>query len=209
MNRKLRLIAGILLFVAANTRAGDSRVLLLPKLRPGQVIHYLIRFRSAKVVRTESHVAAPMAPDSAQTDASSLLRIEILDAQKADGKPAIHALARFLSLDAGTGARQPAGENPDGNHQGANSAGPTIEFTISQDGSVKIIKGAGSLSPEQQQVWEEWVARFAAAWALPGVAAKIGEKWRSEQAVQSASPIAGLHWVRETEYVRNEPCRAS
>jgi hypothetical protein len=38
---------------------------------------------------------------------------------------------------------------------------------------------------------------------------KLGEKWKSEQAEQAGAPIAGLHWARESSYVRDEPCQAS
>jgi hypothetical protein len=38
---------------------------------------------------------------------------------------------------------------------------------------------------------------------------KFSEKWKSEQAEQADSPIAGLHWARESIYVRDEQCRAS
>jgi len=38
---------------------------------------------------------------------------------------------------------------------------------------------------------------------------KFGEKWKSQQAEQAGAPIAGLHWARESIYVRDEPCQAS
>ncbi len=208
MKQATRLLAGFLFLAAATAGAGEKRVSLLPRLQARQVLTYLIRYRSEKAVKTESHVVTPMAPDSTQTGANGLLRIEIRDVQQAGGKPVVHALARFLGLEAGAETKPPAGKNFDGANQGADSEGPSIEFTISQDGSAEIKKGADSLSPEQRQIWQEWVAHFAAAWVLPAATVKIGEKWRSEQAEQAASPIAGLHWLRETEYVRNEPCPA-
>src|SRR6267142_4003865 len=79
MRRQLQRIAGMFLLAAAALCAGDTRVHLLPKLRPGQTITYLIRFQSDKNVKTESKVVAPMAPNAAQIDAHGLLRVEILD----------------------------------------------------------------------------------------------------------------------------------
>src|SRR5207249_5705170 len=87
--------------------------------------------------------------------------------------------------------------------------GKSIEFTISPDGSVNEVKGLDFLFPEQQQAWQQWVARFALAWTLPADGMKFGEKWKSEQAEQAGAPIAGLHWARESSYVRDEPCQAS
>src|SRR5256885_15174909 len=38
---------------------------------------------------------------------------------------------------------------------------------------------------------------------------KFGEKWKLEQAEHIGAPISGLHWARESMYVRDEPCQAS
>src|SRR2546430_1905106 len=70
-------------------------------------------------------------------------------------------------------------------------------------------EGLDSLFPEQQQAWQQWLARFALAWALPPDGMKSGEKWKSEQAEPSSTPIAGLQWARDSIYVRDEPCQAS
>jgi hypothetical protein len=85
----------------------------------------------------------------------------------------------------------------------------TIEFTISSTGSFEQLFELDTLTPDQQQAWQEWAARFAAAWAFPARGAKIGEKWKSEDPEPGASPIAALSWLRDSSYVRNELCRAS
>ena len=209
MRRQLQRIAGMFLLAAAALCAGDTRVHLLPKLRPGQTITYLIRFQSDKNVKTESKVVAPMAPNAAQIDAHGLLRVEILDVQPAGSKAAIHARGQFLTLDSGVWLKAPGDKKPDGDKQRADPDGKSIEFTISSDGSVNGVKGLDSLFPEQQQAWQQWVARFALAWTLPANGMKFGEKWKSQQAEQAGAPIAGLHWARESIYVRDEPCQAS
>jgi hypothetical protein len=209
MRRKLQRIAVLISLAAATLCAGDKRVHLLPKLQPGQTITYLIRFQSDKTVKTESKVVAPMAPDEAQIDAHGLLRVEILDVQEIGGKAVIHARGRFLAPDAGVWLKAPADKKPDSDKQRADLNGKSIEFTISPDGSVNSVKGLDSLFPEQQQAWQQWVARFALAWTLPAGGMKSGEKWKSEQAEPAAAPIAGLNWARESTYVRDEPCQAS
>ena len=198
-----------LFFAAAGLCAGDKRVHLLPKLQPGQTITYLIRFQSDKNVKTESNVVAPMAPNAAQLDAHGLLRVEILDVQETGSKAAIHARGQFLTLDSGVWIKKPGDKKPDWDIQRVDSNGKSIEFTISPDGSVNGVKGLDSLFPEQQQAWQQWVARFALAWTLPADGMKSGEKWKSEQAEQAGAPIAGLHWTRESIYVRDEPCQTS
>jgi hypothetical protein len=209
MKQAIPWIAGILLFAMAVGAAGEKRVSLLPKLQPGQKLTYLIRFRSDKTVKTESMVAAPLAPDPVQMDAHGLLQMEVLDVQKEGGKVSIHARGQFRTLDSGASMKKPGDKEPREQAQREDSGEKSIEFTISPDGSVRQVSGLDSLSPEQQQAWQEWVARFAVAWTLPADGARIGEKWKSEQAEQARAPIALLNWERESQYVKNEPCRAS
>ena len=209
MRTKIQRIAGLLILATATLCAGDRRINLLPRLRPGQTITYLIRFQSDKTVKTESKVVAPMAPNAAQIDAHGLLRVEILDVQQLGSKAAIHARGRFLTLDSGVWLKRPGDKKPDWDKQRVDPHGKGIDFTISPDGSVNEVKGLDTLFPEQQQAWQQWVARFALAWTLPAEGMKFGEKWKSEQAEQAGAAIAGLHWARESSYVRDEPCQAS
>jgi hypothetical protein len=209
MRRKLQPIAVLTFLAAASLSAGDRRVQLLPRLQSGQTITYLIRFQSDKTVKTESKVVAPMEPNAVQIDAHGLLRVEILDAQEMSGKRAIHARGQFLTLDSGVWLKGPGDKEPHWDKQRADPNGKSIEFTISPDGSVNSVKGLDSLFPEQQQAWQQWVARFALAWTLPADGMKSGEKWKSEQAEQAGSPISGLNWARESIYVRDEPCQTS
>jgi len=199
----------LFLLAVATLCAGDRRINLLPRLQLSQTITYLIRFQSDKTVKTESKVVAPMAPNAAQIDAHGLLRVEILDVQRQGSKAAIHARGRFLALDSGVWLKRPGDKKPDWDKQRVDPHGKSIDFTISPDGSVNEVKGLDTLFPEQQQAWQQWVARFALAWTLPADGMKFGEKWKSEQAEQAGAPIAGLHWARESSYVRDEPCQAS
>jgi hypothetical protein len=209
MTHKLRPVAGLLFLAAATLCAGDRRVQLIPKLQPGQMITYLIRFRSDKTVMTESKVVASMAPNGSQVDAHGLLRVEILDVQQTATRPTIRARGQFLTLDTGVWIKGPNDKKPNWDRQRIKPEGKNFEFTISPDGSVDNVKGLDALFPEQQQAWQQWLARFALAWTLPPGGMKSGEKWKSEQAEQSSTPIAGLQWARDSMYVRDEPCQAS
>src|SRR5438552_1763925 len=209
MKRKPQRTAGLLLLAAVTLCAGDRRVSLLPKLQPGQTLIYLIRFQSDKTVKTESKVVAPMAPNAAQIDAHGLLLVEVLDVQPAGAKAMIHARGQFLTLDSGVWLKKPGDRESGWDRQHVDPHGKSIEFTISPDGSVNEVKGLDFLFPEQQQAWQQWVARFALAWTLPANGMKFGEKWKLEQAEQIGAPISGLNWARESMYVRDEPCQAS
>src|SRR5262249_37073998 len=71
------------------------------------------------------------------------------------------------------------------------------------------VKGLEPLFPEQQQAWQEWVSRFAAAAVFPQDGVRLAQKWRSEEPERTPSPIARLTWMRESSYVRNESCHTS
>jgi hypothetical protein len=207
MKHKVFFLTGIFFLAAPFSLSREHRASLLPKLQPGQTLTYLIRCRSAKNVKTESTLVVPLAPTASKTDTHGLLRIQVLDLQQAGGRQAIHARTQFLNDDAVVSASKPAGEKSKSELRPLAPEGSPVEFTISLDGFAEKITGLDDLTMEQQQIWQEWVARFAMAWAIPAQRAKIGDKWKIEQPEQAASPIAALTWTRDSSYVRDEPCR--
>jgi len=206
MKANLLPIAGMLLLAVAAAPSRDQHVDLIPKLQPRQTLTYLIRYRSDKNVKTKSSFAVPLAPTASQIDARGLLRVKILDLQFTGAKPAVHARAQFLKDDASGAAAKPAGEKLKSEQQPLVQEGNPVEFTISRDGVAENVTGFDALNPDQQQVWQAWLARFAVAWTLPVQRAKFGDKWKVEQPEQAASPIAALTWARDSSYVRDEPC---
>jgi hypothetical protein len=208
MKVKSQFFAGMFFLAVTTAGAGDNRLRLLPNLQAGQTLTYLIRCRSDKNVKTESTVAAPMAPNAAQIDAHGLLRIEILEVQQQSGNPVFRGRARFLTLDSGVWVKKPGEKQPNWDKQRIDPEGKAVEFTINPRGLVENVTGLDSFFPDQQQVLREWVARFALAWTLPAAGVKLGEKWKSEQMEQAGAPIAALSWARESAYVRNESCQA-
>jgi hypothetical protein len=195
VKRAIQLVTATTLLGLLTASAAENRLKLLPQLRPGQTITYLIRYRSDKNVKTGSNVVAPMITPVNQQDSHGLelFQIDVEDVQQRGGMTEIRARGRFLHQD----ARLTTPE------------GQSIEFTISSGGSARNVSGFDALLPEEQLAWQEWVARFAVAWTLPAAGVKLGEKWKSEQAEQAGTPIAELVWLRESTYVRNEPCRSA
>lgn len=203
MKRPLLLFASMLVSAASSAPARDQRTSLLPRLHVGQTLTYLIRYQSSKNVKTESSVALALTPTAAQTDTQGLLRVEVLHLQPVGDRFAIRALGQFLNDNFGV----PAGEKSHFAASPLSPEGNPVEFTISAEGLAEKVTGLDSLTPEQQQVWQEWLARFAVAWAIPSSRAKIGDKWKVEQPEPATSPIAALSWTRDSYYVRDEPCR--
>jgi hypothetical protein len=79
---------------------------------------------------------------------------------------------------------------------------------ILPDGRLNEIAGLDALFPEQQQTWQEWASRFLFGAELRTPLVRISQKWSSAEAEKSPAPLAGLRWIRQSTYVRDEPCRA-
>ena len=205
MKRTVLLFTSLLLSVASSAPSREQRTSLLPQLHAGQTLTYLIRCQSSKNVKTESNVALALAPTAAQTDTQGLLRIEVLHLQPAGDRFAMRARGQFLNDNFGVPAK-PAGEKSKFEASPLSPEGNPVEFTISPEGFAEKITGLDALTPEQQQIWQEWLARFAMAWAIPAQRDKIGDKWKTDQPESAPSPIAALSWVRDSTYVRDEPC---
>lgn len=206
MKRKSIIAASMLLSAASVAPSHDQRADLLPKLQQGQTLTYLIRFRGDKNVKTESNLVIPLAPAGSQVDTRGLLRVQILDVKQEGGRLSVHARSEFLVNDTSEPASKNASREQEVMPQILKPEGKSVEFTISSDGFTQKITGLDVLTSDQQQIWREWLARFAMAWEFPSPSAKIGDKWKIDQPELAPSPIALLTWTRDSSYVRDEPC---
>jgi hypothetical protein len=189
----------LLALLPGEVASRSDRFTLFPKLQAGQVIAYQISLRGEKSTKTQSSLVVAEAPGDTVLDVHALLRIEVFGVAPASPRATIHARVWFQSLD--SEANAPVA------HQQQSPGGVPIEITIFATGRVDAVKGADQLTPNQQQAWHQWVSRFVAAATFPTEGVKIAQKWRSEETEQAPSPIASLTWMRESTYVRNEPCR--
>jgi hypothetical protein len=165
-----------------------NRVNLFPRLRVGEVYSYQVRYQSERKMRTESAVAAPMAPENAQSDTQRLLQVEVLNAQGVGRKTELRLRLRLTPPD------EPTQEK-------------STEFTLRGDGRVSDEVGTDILPAEDQEIIRAWVAQFAMAGIFPAAGVKQGERWKSQEEVSGAA-LAGLVWEKEYTYVRDEVCPA-
>ena len=196
-----------LLFIsisATATHARQTRVNLLPKLHAGQILSYQVSYQSDKHVKAESPAVPTNSPDDATIEVHALLRLEILDLEPRAERSIVHARTRFEVLDSDLKVKAPGPERPASQPQ--HEKGTVVKFTILPDGSIEDVNGLDALSPDQQQAWQEWASRFVLPGVFPRAGVKLAEKVKSQEVEASPSPIAGLRWVRESTYVRNEPC---
>lgn len=182
-----------------------DRVSLFPKLQSGQTLTYRIAYHVDKQAKTQSSVVMAQSPGAPSVDVQALLRLEVLDVSAAGQSTIIHARTRLQILNPETNPTAPNPQRP----PAQDDQGPAIEFTLSPNGRIAQIKGLDALTPDQQQAWQQWSSRFAAAASFPGNGIKPTQKWKSEEPETASSPIAGLTWIRESTYLRNEPCRTA
>jgi hypothetical protein len=191
-----------------NAKEHGKRVNLFPRLQVGQTLAYQISYHSDKHVRTESSVIVAAPDDSARVDVNALLRLEVLGVQASGERAVIHARTIFQALDSNLHSKVPQIEPPGPQVQKRDAEGKVVEFTILPDGHLDKVTGLDALFPEQQQAWQEWAARFLLGAAFRTEGVRVAQKWNSREAENSPSPIAGLRWMRESTYVRDEPCGA-
>lgn len=210
----LTCVYALTLFSSAPLLNRADAVNLSPKLRPGQIISYRIDYTSDTQTQTRSSVITPQSPENPHTEFRVLLQLEVMSVEPQGPRAQIHAKAslQVLAPIAPAANAKPSTQPtpptvaPPQSPRATNPA-KSVEFTLAPDGHITQVQGLETLDAAQRTAWQEWVARFAATGLFPANGVKLAEKWKSEQAEQSSSPIAKLSWLRQTTYLDNEPCR--
>jgi hypothetical protein len=183
-----------------------QRINVFPRFHAGQTLAYQISYHSDKHVRTQSSVIVAAPDDSAKVDVNALLRLEILGVQEQGDRAVIRARTQFVVLNSDSRFNVPQIDPPAGQLQRQDPDAKFIEFTILPDGHLDQVTGLDAFLPEQQQAWQEWASRFLLATTFHGPGVRLAQKWNSEEVERAPSPLAGLRWMRESSYVRDEPC---
>ena len=198
--------AQLLVVWVAVPRGNSQGVDLFPKLRARETITYYVSYHAEKFVKTESPVVSAAPGDNANIEVHALLRFEALDLHPMGNRSEVRARTYFEILNSDLHFKIPRFEQP-GPEVQREPKGKAVEFTMFPDGRIANVVGFEALFPEQQQAWQEWASRFALGGALPAEM-KMGQYSKSDEPEKSSSAIDGLLWVRESRYVRDEPCRA-
>jgi hypothetical protein len=210
---RLAAILGITILSHAPLLSGvpptRRRIELFPKLTPGQIISYRISYRTDKKAKTQSAFITAEPAVNPSVNLRALLRLEVLGVEPQGARSVLHFRAIYQTIDSPgeSASSRPKPFVPELPRQGSQPV--LIEFTILADGRMSNVKNVDALLPEQQEAWKEWAARFAASAAFPEKGISIGQKWKSEEPEKTAAPIAGLSWLRESFYLRDEPCRTT
>jgi hypothetical protein len=182
---------GILLLGAGAGR-GD-RITLRPRLQNGGKLGYEMHGRLERDVKTKSNVATMMSPRGVRGELSIGLRLTVQEIREVGGRPMMAAETELVPLEVDSGGN-------------ARPKHPKVNFTVGGSGEVTRADGLDNLDDELRLAWQFWISQFAFGWTLPQGGVQPGEKWKSEEAEKTPTPIAGLVWERETTYVENDRC---
>jgi len=172
---------------------GDARMMLLPRLKAGQTLHYEIRGKLQRHLKTESRVSTMLHTPDLHQDFTIKLLLSVREVRKANGRLMVAARVDLQS----------EGENASSD---VATATPKVEFTINGDGQLANVEGLDNLDSEQLLAWQFWIARFAYGWTLPESGVRPGSKWKSDEIEKTPSPIANLVWERENTYAEDNRC---
>ncbi len=193
--------------------APTARVVLAPKLSAGQSLRYQLDFRSHATGNSVSAIADPQGAHDMHLAVSVLTRVDVLavpqDAKTGSGSGAFRLRSTYEKLAATVRSDVPDPEAEETERQFAKLEGKSFEFTMEKDGRVRDITGLEGLLPEQAKAARDWLTEFASGEAMPRGGIVPGQKWATEQDVGAALPLASVKWLRESTYLRNEPCRAA
>ena len=204
-------VCGLFLLLVPSFCTAKNRppsVSLFPRLQAGQTFAYQISYHSHKDIQTLSTVIVATPADSAKIDVNAMLSLEILGVQAQGNRAVIRARAQFEVLNSDSQLKSPQLGTPEKQLQKQDGEGKFIEFTILSDGRLDQVTGLDAFFPDQQQAWQEWASRFLLGAEFRNSGVRIAQKWNSVQSEKTPAPLAGLRWIRESTYVRDEPCRA-
>jgi hypothetical protein len=191
------------------TKSGGAtdRVFLVPHLVPGQTLRYQLDFRSRANGAAVGVVDDPQGPREIRLSLGVVMRVDVLGPAPGAGTASVGLRLRstYEKLAADVRADMPYPEAENIKTRMAQLEGKSFEFTMDARGRMRDVSGLAELLPGQAQAAQAWFTGVSSADMLPEGGIVLGEKWASEQ--DAGLPLAGVKWVRESTYVRNEPCR--
>lgn len=188
-------------------RDGHSRVDLFPRLQAGHHLEYQVSYHSEQLIKAETPAFAPAPARGGNLDITGLIQVDILSAQPQAQRAVIKVRTTFRLLETPSDQSPTGLEGPSKQAPVEESAKKFVDFAILPNGHIEKLAGLDQLSPEHQEVWQEWLSRFLLTATLPAESLRLQQKLTSQEPERSPSPIAGLQWLRESTYADDQACR--
>ncbi len=205
-------IVALLSILSLTPAAALPRIHLSPKLVEGEMFRYRIETETTTKGQTSTPIVNPEAATRVKQTANLILRLNILDVAAAAQGPMPRTRVQITyeksSATSESDAYDPQATSLDNRFD--NLQGRSMEFTIQPDGKLSNITGLDDLfpTPSARQAAGSWMAGITFGARFPHEGIAVGQKWRSEELL-AGSPLKGLVWRTQSEYLRDEPCGAS
>lgn len=186
----------VLVFMAAPASSYAQRIHPAPQLRAGQTLVYQLEFHSVRTTNTESRVTAPQLPSDTDLTAICLLQVSVVEAGGTGFR-----LKTYLSENA-----PPAASRDPSNTPTQEAPDKQVDAFIAMNGTASEVQGLERLSAAEQFAWNSWLSRFTSSMTYPKGGIRAGQRWEVSEREAAPSPIAGLFWKKNYQYVRDEPC---
>ena len=202
------LFSALLLTLAAV----PPRIHLSPRLVEGETLRYRIETETTTKGQTSTPIVNPEAATRVKQTANLILRLNILDVaaavQGAMPRTRVRITYEKSNATSESDAYDPRAAALD--DQFGNLQGRFMEFTIQPDGKLSNITGLEDLfsTPSAQQAASSWMAGITFGARFPHDGITPGQKWNSEELL-AGSPLRGLAWRTQSQYLRDELCASS
>jgi hypothetical protein len=194
-----------------NHSAGTSaqlKVSLTPRFSPGQSFRYAMEFETTSATSRSGLASDPQGPSKLQTTWEATIRLEVLPGEaNSPGSIRLRTTYEKSAAHVSSDSYDPSASETLEQYQ--KLEGKVVEFTLDANRKVTSITGLSEIvSGEQaERQARDWIAQLDAGSGAPPGGVTVGQKWSSEQPATSM-PIAGMVWRTDSEYLRNEECRA-
>ncbi len=192
--------------------AASPRIHLSPRLVEGETLRYRIETETTTKGQTSTPIVNPEAATRVKQTANLILRLNILDVaaavQGAMPRTRVRITYEKSNATSESDAYDPRAAALD--DQFDNLQGRAMEFTIQPDGTLSSITGLEDLfsTPSARQAASSWMAGITFGARFPRDGITPGQKWNSEELL-AGSPLRGLAWRMQSQYLRDEPCASS
>jgi hypothetical protein len=188
-----------------------AAVVLFPRLSKGQVLRYQISYHRVSTASRTSMVQDPASAVNSELSLGLGIRLEVVEiaepeASSAAVRPVIRLRATYERAAAMQRTDDPVADDSAAEKRFAQLEGKSFDCTLDGNG-VQECKGTGEDVSGAAEGMRGWLAQVFAAASLPQKGIAPGESWGDEQEAGEEIPLAGLRWVRQFTFLKEEPCR--
>jgi hypothetical protein len=217
-------LAAVPVILPALALVAGQRVRLEPKFIAGETLRYRIEARTTTRGKTTTPIANPEGGSNSKQIVRLLIRLDVLGGEPAAANAAtaakapvapvaqnsVHFRATYeeSSVEIDSDALDLAAASLEDSYH--RIEGRSVEFVIGPDGRLGAFQGLDTIFPNPSSAGPvlAWLDTLLAPPQFPKDGIAVGQKWSSERPLVGAA-LTGLTWRTESEYLRDDTCRAA